>query len=504
MRPIGGACRILPEGALVTSSQPQPKHRLDSWKEIAAFFERDERTVRRWEAERGLPVHRLPGNARGIVFAFTEELEEWLRRGSSQKEIGRSDISPDLQSGSGLHLAIDSNHENTSSPSPGAFAPTSENPVAPPPSVGRFAPWLLAGAMVVAAVVTLFLYRHAPHFIARARNRTTTALPHVPDPEAQDLYLKGRYHWSKRTPADLNQAIDFFTQAIVKDPGYSQAFVGLADCYDLLREFSAMPSNEAFPRALAAAQKAVELDPMSPEAHNSLAFVTYYWNWDAVTAEREHKRALALNPHYVQGHHWYATFLLANNRLPEALDQIEQARKLDPSSTAILADKGKILLGAGQQEEAITLLKQLETADPSLASTHRYLAQAYFDRKDYAGYLAESKRAAELRNDSDSLAVTKAAEKGFAVAGLRGMYEAMVPMQEKLVAAGRGSAYQLAATLASLGRKQDAIRYLQIAYDRHETDVMFLNTDACFAPLHQDPAYGRIIARVDERLPNIH
>ena len=113
-------------------------------------------------------------------------------------------------------------------------------------------------------------------------------------PEAEELYLKGRYFWNKRTPEDLNKALDLFTQAIVRDPGYAQAYVGLADCYNLLREYSVMPPNEAYPRALAAAKKAVELDDNSAEAHNSLAFATFYWTWDAATAEREFKRAIAV------------------------------------------------------------------------------------------------------------------------------------------------------------------------------------------------------------------
>src|ERR1019366_4026317 len=143
------------------------------------------------------------------------------------------------------------------------------------------------------------------------------------DPEAQDLYLKGRYYWDKRTPDDLNKAVDFFTQASIRDPNYAQAYVGLADCYNLLREYAAMTPEEAYPRALAAAKTAVELDDSSAEAHNSLAFVTFYWNWDVAGAEREFRRALELNPTYVVAHHWYATFLMTIGRLPEALEQID-------------------------------------------------------------------------------------------------------------------------------------------------------------------------------------
>jgi Tfp pilus assembly protein PilF len=150
---------------------------------------------------------------------------------------------------------------------------------------------------------------------------------HAPNAEAQDLYLRGRYHWDRRTPDDLNKAVDYFTQAIVKDPSDAAAYVGLADCYNLLREFGAMPPTEAYPRALSAAQRAVVLDDTSAEAHSSLAFATFWWSWQGVTAEREFKRALELDPKFGRGHHWYATYLLALHRYPEALDQIEQARR---------------------------------------------------------------------------------------------------------------------------------------------------------------------------------
>ena len=365
----------------------------------------------------------------------------------------------------------------------------------------------MAGVLAIAVFAGVYSYRQTARFAARAAGsrEAGTSPAHIPTPEVQDLYLKGRYYWSKRTPEDLNKAVDYFTQAIVKDPAYASAFVGLADCYNLLREFSAMPPDEAYPRALAAAQKAVELDDSSAEAHNSLAFATYWWNWDATAAEREFKRALELNPNFVQAHHWYATFLLANWRFPEALDQIEQARKLDPSSTTILADKGFILADAGRVSEALALLKQLETTDPTLATTHGYLAKIYFERKDYANSFAESKRAAQLRHDAGTLAVAEVAERGFNQGGMQGLHEAVLPVQEKLLAQGRGSAYELAATCAALGKNEDALRHLQTALDKREQNLILLSRDATFNGLHDLPEYQEIVAKVQEHLPkSIH
>lgn len=348
--------------------------------------------------------------------------------------------------------------------------------------------------MVVAGLIAVLSFSHR-----ETRYKNALAAPHPPNAEAQELYLKGEYHWTKRTPEDLNKAVDYFTQSIVKDPSYAQAYVGLADCYNLLREFSVMPPDEAYPRALAAAQKAVELDDTSAGAHNSLAFATFYWNWDAV-AEREHKRALELDPNFVQGHHWYATFLLTSARFPEALDQIEQARKLDPSSTIIQADKAWILFYAGRKSEAFALLKQLESTDPALATTHGYLAAIYLDRKDYENFLAESKQSAQLRHDEAGLAVANAAERGFASGGLDGMRENMLPVQKDIFDRSLGSAYDVAATCASLGKKEEALRYLQAAYEKRETGLLYLSRDPAFNTLHDDLVYKEITERVGERL----
>lgn len=452
--------------------------RLNSWKEIAAFFGRDERTVRRWEKERGLPVHRVPGGGRSTVFAYVDELKEWLK--------GRSEELEAVETGATASAPGDET-KLVSLPARELAAPASRKP-----PLARVLAWL-APLVVVAGLIGLsFSHRET-------RYNSALAAPHAPNAEAQELYLKGEYHWSKRTPEDLNKAVDYFTQSIVKDPAYAQAYVGLADCYNLLREFSVMPPEEAYPRALAAAQKAVELDDNMAAAHNSLAFSTFYWNWDPATAEQEFKRALKLDPNFVQGHHWYATFLVACGRFPEALDQIEQARKLDPSSTTIQADKGFVLFWAGRKNEAFTLLKQLESTDPSLATTHTYLAVIYLDRKDYANFFAQSKRAAQLRQDAEGLAVADAAEGGFAAGGVDGMWENVLSVRKQFFDQGSGSAYDLAKIYALLGQKDEALQYLKSAYDRRETNVLTMRRDTALNSLHDDPRYREITARVEER-----
>ena len=485
-----------------TPVRPIAKHRLDSWKEIAAFFSRDERTVRRWEKDRGLPVLRVPGGERGGVFAYSEELREWVKGRAGEFEGAELErirafaeviVADDAADGEEIDRAPASESAKSSA-APVSALDLRTAPAPPQPSNVRMVLWL-APLVLVAGLVTLLSFSHRePQF------KNALAAPHRPNAEAQELYLKGEYHWTKRTPEDLNKAVDYFTQSIVKDPSYAQAYVGLADCYNLLREFSVMPAEEAYPRALAAAQRAIELDDTSAGAHTSLAFATFYWNWDPATAEREYKRALELDPNFVQGHHWYATFLLTSGRYPEALAQIEQARKLDPSSTTIQADKGWILYNASRFKEAFALLKQLEATDPSLATTHGYLAQLYLDRKDYDNFFAESRQSAELRHDEAALAITAAAEKGYAASGLDGMRRGMLPVQKEMVARGSGSAYELAENCALLGNKEEALHYLQAAYEKREVGLLSLNHDPDLSALHDDLAYKEIAERVGQKL----
>jgi tetratricopeptide (TPR) repeat protein len=289
----------------------------------------------------------------------------------------------------------------------------------------------------------------------------TGGLHHAANREAEDYYLQGRFYWNKRTPESLGQAVDSFTQAIVHDPTYSDAYVGLADCYNLLREYTMMPANEAYPRALAAAKKAVELNDRSSQAHASLAFVSFNGMWDSGMADEEFRRAIDLDPNNSNAHHWYATFLLSVRRLDESLNEIDRAQGLDPNSPSILADKGRILWVSGRTEEALRLLRQLEAADPDSLSPHRYLKFAYLEMGDYPGYLAEMKKEAFLLHDASLSAIGTAAEKGFAAHGATGMFAGQLEQQNKAYSQGKLSPFYLAETYSRLGNTQEALKYLE-------------------------------------------
>jgi len=483
--------------------------RLDSWKEIAAFFGRDERTVSRWE-KLGLPVHRLPGT-KGRVYAYTEELSAWLAAPMNAGASLGEDISaglpsappPSLSSGltivAGRENVVDSSRENPSAEELRARSDGRRRKTI------RLTVAAILGMAALAVVLLPPRVNRSPKTggravaVSRPLSAGGAVLASTPshDPEAEQLYLKGRYYWSKRTPEDLSTALDYFMQAVVHDPNYAQAYVGLADCYDLMREYTLMPSSEAYPRALAAAKKAVELDDQSSEAHASLAYVSFFGMWDFATGEREFRRAIDLNPNNAVSHHWYANALLALRRYPEALTEIDRAQTLDPSSSAILADKGNVLEVAGRMGEAASLLKQMENREPGFRSPHLYLSYVYGRTRDYPNFLAELRKDALLVHDDSALAIATAAEKGFAAGKSRGMFEAMLAVQEKLYAQQSVSPTAVALTEASLGNKAEALRYLQAAYEQRDGALLFVETDPEFKSLEDEPAYRDLLARMN-------
>lgn len=467
----------------MTGSNDNPRNgkRLDTWKEIGGFFGRDERTVKRWEMTRKLPVHRVPGGGRANVYAYEQELAEWLRSNDAQVEdrdenSGPAEAVPPEDSVSAQRL---SGGETLGKP--------------------KNRSWRNRAVMMAAAVIVvgggLLIYKSlasGPSSGMAAGNPGA----HRVTPESEELYLKGIYYWHNRTPESLTQAVDYFTQAIVRDRDNADAYVGLANCYNLLREYSTMPESEAYPRAIAAAKTAIALDDSLSGAHSSLAFADYYWLWDVASAQKEFQRALELDPKSVNAHHWYATMLMSMGRGWESLAEIEKAQELDPESKAILADKALIMCVFGMRDQAVVQLKQLESSEPNFLSPHNYLSGIYLDEKDYHNFLVESKIAATLQHDEQRLAIVAAAEKGLAANGLHGMLTEMLKVQRGLYSDGKIPAYDLAVTYGRLGEKQETLKYLQIAYSKHEGQMLAVRTDSAFVGLHNEKAFQKLLADI--------
>lgn len=205
--------------------------------------------------------------------------------------------------------------------------------------------------------------------------------------EAYDLYLRGRYLWSKRTFQDLQGAASWFQQAIALDPNYAPAYAGLADSYAIMSAYGDVPPNQYIPLARAAAQKALQLDGSLAEAHTSLALIAQNYDWDWKTAEKEYRRAIELNPNYATAHHWLAECLAYQGRFEEALAESERARQLDPLSLIIATDNGAIYYFARQYDRAISRFKTVLDVDPSVGRAH-LIVDAYVEQGKYDDALA--------------------------------------------------------------------------------------------------------------------
>lgn len=468
---------------------PLKDSRLDSWKAIAAFFGKDERTVKRWEKERGLPVRRVPGAARGTVFAYAGELERWLE-GRGEDSSGVVVKGLELAEGPATVQYPARVHLRTDQPEPSTDALHLERRAPDEPVVSswvRILTWALPIFAVLSFVVYASLGRHELRF------NKALAAPHGPDATAQDLYLKGRFYFEKRTPQDLNTAVDAFTQAIVHDPGYAQAYVGLADTYSLLREYSTLSTLEAEQRARAAAQKAVELDPNLAEAHTSLAFAEFWGFLDAADADREFRRAIELDPSLARAHHWYATFLTQVLRTDQALAEIERARQLDPSSKSILADKGSILADAGRYEEARTLLKQIEVSDPSFRSSHAYLAIIYWDQGDYPASLEEFHKEAWLRGNETLVKDAEAQQQALREGGAEGLFQSRLNAALRAFEHENGSAFDVASAYGYLHQRDEAMKYLETARQRHDPSLAHIERAGEFRWLHTDLEFRKLV-----------
>ncbi|HYN15880.1 MAG TPA: protein kinase, partial [Terriglobales bacterium] len=201
------------------------------------------------------------------------------------------------------------------------------------------------------------------------------------NPDAYELYLKGRYYWNKRTGSDINTAISYFNQAIARDPGYALAYSGLADAYGVLPNYGGNPS-ETYPKSNAAARRALELDPSLAHPHADLGSNEMEYDWDFVGGEAEYRKAFELDPNDATAHHWYADDIgRIGGREQEAIAEINRAHQLDPLSPIITATMGTVHIYVRQYDEAIEICKKLANENPTFARAHFCLAGAYWAKR---------------------------------------------------------------------------------------------------------------------------
>ena len=312
--------------------------------------------------------------------------------------------------------------------------------------------------------------------------------------EAYQLYLKGRYHLLKLTPPEIQTGISYFQQAIEIDPSYALAYVGLADGYRTFGLVGEMPSSEFFPKAKAAAQKAIEIDDTLAEAHAELGFIIFWYDWDWNAAENQFKRALELNPNNADTHLFYAHLLSNTGRHAEGLAEVKRARELDPLDLRINGLEAQFLVHAGKPDEALAILQNTLAQNPNNWFAHMFASSAYIEKGMFGEAVAEARKAREL-NSANSQPI---AQLGYALAKsgkqaeARGLLEELLKRStERYVSRGN-----IALIYNGLGERDKTFAWLERGYEQRDPKMVFLKVEPKWNNLRADPRFQDLLRRV--------
>jgi serine/threonine protein kinase len=301
--------------------------------------------------------------------------------------------------------------------------------------------------------------------------------------EAYQAYLKGRFYWNKRTAEGMRKSIEYFEQAIEKDSSYALAYVGLADSYIILGEFSVLPAKEAFPKAKEAAVKALEIDDSLGEAHNSLAAVKRDFDWDWKGAEKEHKRAIELSPSYATAHQWYGEFLTIMGRFDEGLEEIKRAQALDPLSLIINAVGGWFFYFARDYDKGIDQCRKTLEMDPDFRPAHIYLMIFYVSK----GMYQEALREAQKTNNQATIASI--------YAGMNRQEEAR-RLLANILKHPQQSETDIATVYFRLGENEEGWKWLEKAYDERSYPLTWLKVAPLYDNIRSDPRFQAMLKKM--------
>jgi tetratricopeptide (TPR) repeat protein len=315
--------------------------------------------------------------------------------------------------------------------------------------------------------------------------------------EAYQLYLHGRYFFHKFTPVDHKRAVEYFDQALAKDPNYARAYSGLADTLGASAVNSWIVPMEGYPKAMAAAQKAVALDDNLAEAHATLGAITMFYRLDWEKAEQEYKRAIELNPNHTDTYEIYSYLLSATGRLNEAIDVINRGVALDPLSLPILDDNAQAYYWARRYDEALERYRRSIEIDSAHPGVYVGVGVVYEQKGMYKEAIEAFQKAIDSTERTSSLLGLLGhayAVSGNKAQGLKILDELKQMEKEKYV-----SPYDLAVIYTGLGEKDQAIEQLSRAYDQRAGWVIMLKTEPMFDPLRSDLRFAALLRRLDQK-----
>jgi eukaryotic-like serine/threonine-protein kinase len=312
--------------------------------------------------------------------------------------------------------------------------------------------------------------------------------------DAYELYLRGQYYWNKRSAESLRKSLEYFQQAIEKDPNYALAYTGKADIYAVCNIYGLMHGKEAFPKARAAAMKSLGIDNSLAEAHVSLASVKAYYDFDWAGAQAEMLKAIALKPNYATAHYFYViNYLSPAGRTQEAIAEMKKALELDPLSLIVNTNLGRLYLFSGQIDAAIEQLRKVIDLEPNFRVAHQRLGDAYLAKGMYQEAIGEFQKTV----GQDVLSFVSLGY-GYAVAGHTAEANAIV--QKLVQGSARGeviSPYLVAVIYAALGKKDEAFQWLEKTYEERDFDWPLLRNNAAFRDLRADPRYKDLSRRIN-------
>jgi len=324
---------------------------------------------------------------------------------------------------------------------------------------------------------------------------STDTITMRPDADAYELYLKGRYAWATRTEASMRTALRFFEQASARDPKYAPAFVGMADAYAVMGFYDYLRPADAFPKAEAAARKALELDPSLPTPHATLGYAALYYHWDLASGEAAFRKAITLDDDYATAHQWYANLLAAAGRFDESVAEMRRAYQIDPLSLIARAAEGWVLSHSGRDSLALVRHREVLQQNPEFQQALNWQGLAYLGLDSIPQAIAVHRKLLSLA-DSSGLNIATLAHT-LAVANQRDEATRLLDILLSRDAAGKYvPSYEVAKVYVALGKPADALAWLEKARAQRSHSMVFLRVDPQLQPLRNDPRFRALEQQV--------
>ncbi len=326
------------------------------------------------------------------------------------------------------------------------------------------------------------------------REKQRLSKVHASHPDAHVAYAKGRFYWNKRTDEGLRTAVDYFSQAIQKDPAYALAYVGLADSWVPRAWYAYLPPNEAFPHAREAIRKALEIDPDLAEAHTTLAFIKLYYEWDWAAADREFLRAIELNPNYANAHHWYGEYLSLVGRHDLAIREAERARELDPLSSIINTWVGSRYFFARRYDTAVEQYRNVVDLDPGFVPARLALGQAYVQKQMFPEAIRELEKAVDLSGGSPVYLASLA--HAYGVTGRKSDTSRVIHQLKDLASRRYVASFDMALAWLGLGDHERTLASLETPSRTGRHGCCFYPSEPRFDPLRSNTRFKALVSRV--------